>query len=277
MLIAIFLLYLFVFSNPFEPEIKGIKDLKINHLTSSELNLDITIQIENSNFFELNLREISLFLISQKDTIGFLDEPKEIIIPADSILEQRLKVNLETKKVANILKDEKDTLKLNLVGLAKSKFLFITFPVKLNTELNFALKENLSNFVQTDSQDKKIIDVKSARINKIGLTESQLLINFTLNNPYEVKLKLVDYPSEVYINETKSGEGSLQNEIEADSLQSDVEGTFVFDLNNFQAVKSVFGVLLNQKLEYRTKGFLVIEIVGIRVKLPFTYSGDIFQ
>ena len=277
MLFILFLIYIFVFNNPFDPEIKGIRELKITRLTSTELSLDIIIQIENGNFFTLNLKDINLFLVNHNDTLGFLDEPKEIIIPANSILEKKLKVNLETKKVLNILKDEKGTLTLNLVGKAETKLLFITFPVNLETELNFALKENLSNFVQTDSKDKKIIDVKSASINKIGITKSQLIINFTLNNPYEVKLKLVEYPSVVFINDSKSGEGNLQNEIEADSLQSNVGGTFLFDLDNFQAIKSAFGVLFNQKLEYRTEGFLVIEIVGIEIKLPFSYNGELFQ
>jgi LEA14-like dessication related protein len=271
------MIYIFVFTNAFEPEIKGIRELKITRLTSTELSLDVIIQIENGNFFTLNLKNIDLFLVNHNDTLGFLDEPKEIIIPANSMSEKKLKVNLETKKVANILKDGKDTLTLNIVVKAETKLLFITFPVNLETELNFALQENLSNFVQTDSKDKKIIDVKSVSINKIGLTETQLLINFTLNNPYEVKLKLVEYPSVVFINDSKSGVGNLQNEIEADSLQSNVEGTFVFDLNNFQAIKSAFGVLFSQKLHYKTDGFLVIEIVGIKVKLPFSYNGELFQ
>lgn len=277
MLFILFLIYIFVFTNPFEPEIKGVKELKITRLTSSEFNLEIVIEIENSNFFEMNLSDIDLYLIHQNDTLGFLEQPKELVIPSNSKIDYNLKVSLYTIKVAEILKDEKDTLNFNLQGKAKTKLLFFTFPINLDTKLDFALKENLSNFVQTDSKDKKIIDVKSASINKIGLTKSQLLINFTLNNPYEVKLKLVEYPSVVFINDSKSGEGNLQNEIEADSLQSNVGGTFLFDLDNFQAIKSAFGVLFNQKLEYRTEGPLVIEIVGIKIKLPFSYKGELLQ
>ncbi|MEM4261215.1 MAG: hypothetical protein QXG00_08275, partial [Candidatus Woesearchaeota archaeon] len=138
-----------------------------------------------------------------------------------------------------------------------------------------SLKESIFNTIQEDTNQEKIIDIKEARISKIEFRKSQLLIDFFLKNPYDINFTLSDYPSKVFINNNYSGEGRLQYTINVDSTNKVNEGTFVFDLNNFDTITSLFSSLLNRKINYTVKGTLLLEILNYKVKLPYSFSGEI--
>lgn len=274
MIILILITYFLIsISSGISPDIKEVKNLSIKKITNTIIELNVKVAAENSSIFGYDIKKMSLYVIHNQDTIGTIVSDTTISFPSRSEIEFELPIILETKKVAHLLEKDIDTIKLNMIGTASVKLFLFNFDTDINVPFNLRLKESIFNTIQEDTNQEKIIEVKTARISKIGLTKSQLLIDFEMKNPYEVNFTLSDYPSEVYINNKLAGEGSLQTPISADTTNLLNEGTFVFDLDNIDTITSLVGSIFKGKIEYTTKGTLVLEILGYKVKIPYSFSG----
>ncbi len=257
------------------PDVKEIKNLSIKKITNSYIELNLIILVENSSIFSYNIEKMSLNVLNEKDTIGIINSDTSISFSARSQTEFELPITLETKKVAALLEKDVDTIKLKMIGTASIKLLFFNFNKDIIVPFNLPLKESIFNTIQEDANQEKIITVKNARISKIGISKSQLLIDFNLKNPYDIKFRLINYPSEVFINNRNSGLGRLEYPISVDTLSKTSEGTFVFDLDNIDTITSLFSSLFKGKISYTTRGTLLLEILNYKVKLPYSFSGEI--
>lgn len=275
MITLLFIAFLFYTSSGITPEIKEVKNLSIKKITNSQIELKVKILAENSSIFSYDIRKMSLNVLHEKDTIGIINSDTTISFSYKSQNEFDLAITLKTEKVAELLQKDIDTIKLNMFGTAKIKLLFFEFDNKINVPFNLPLKESIFNTIQEDTNEEKIITIKSTRISKVGVTKSQLLINFQLTNPYDIDFTLIDYPSQVFINNNYAGEGSLQYPISVDTLNKTNDGTFVFDLNNFDTITSLFSSIFKGKIEYTTKGTLLLEILNYKVRIPYSFNGVI--
>lgn len=275
MIILLFIAYLFYKSSGITPEIKEIKNFSIKKITDSQIELGVKILAENSSIFSYDIKKMSLNVLHGKDTIGIINSDTPIPFPSNSQTEFDLLIILQTNKVAALLEKDIDTIKLNMIGTAYIKLLFFNFDKDINVPFNLPFKESLFNTIQEDKNQGKIISIKDARISKIGVTKSQLLIDFQLTNPYDIHFTLTDYPSKVFINKNFAGEGSLQYPISVDTTKKTNDGTFVFDLNNFDTITSLFGSIFRGKIEYTTYGTLLLEILNYKVRIPYSFNGVI--
>ncbi|MCX7610870.1 MAG: LEA type 2 family protein [Ignavibacterium sp.] len=273
-IIVIFLIYN-VSSSIISPDIKEVKNISIKKITNSNIELTVKILAENSSLIGYDINKMSLEVIHNNDTIGTIKKDTTISFPSRSQTEFELPIILYTEKVAKLLEKEIDTIKLNMIGNASIKLLFLDFDKKINIPFNLPLKKSIFNTVQEDTNKEKIIEIKDAKISKLGLRKSQLLIDFKLSNPYDIDFTLLDYPSEVYINGNYSGQGSLAHPITVDSINKVNDGTFVFDLDNFETISSIIGSILTRKIEYTTNGFLEMKILNHNVKIPYSFNGVI--
>lgn len=275
MILLLFIAFLFYTSSGITPEIKEVKNLTIKKITDSQIELGVKILAENTSIFGYDIKKMSLNLFHQKDTIGIINSETTIPFSSKSQTEFDLTIILQTKKVAALLEKDIDTLKLNMAGNASIKLLFFNFDKDINVPFNFPLKESLFNTIQENTNQEKIIKIKTARISKVGVTKSQLLIDFQLTNPYDIDFTLTDYPSMVFINNKFAGEGSLEYPISVDTLNKTNDGTFVFDLNNFDTITSLFGSIFKGEIEYTTKGTLLLEILNHKVRIPYSFTGTV--
>lgn len=273
-IIVIFLSYN-ISSSIISPDIKEVKNISIKKITNSNIELTVKILAENSSLLGYDINKMSLEVIHNNDTIGTIKRDTIISFPSRSQTVFELPISLYTEKVAILLEKEIDTIKLNMIGNASIKLLFLDFDKKINIPFNLPLKKSIFNSVQEDTNKEKIIEIKDAKISKLGLRKSQLLIDFKLSNPYDIDFTLLDYPSEVYINGNYSGQESLAYPISVDSINKVNDGTFVFDLDNFETISSVIGSILTRKIEYTTNGFLEMKILNHKVKIPYSFNGVI--
>lgn len=258
-----------------KPDIKRIKNLTIKKITNSHIESDIEILAANSNIFNFEIEKMTLYILHSKDTIGIINSNTTISLLSSNQTELKLPLLLETNKVAALLSKDLDTIKINLIGIASIKLIFFRSNSTINTPFNLPLKESIFNTIQEDTKQEKIIRIKHARLDKIGFNNSHLLIDFSLKNPYDINFTLVDFPSEVFINNKFAGEGSLKYPIPVDTTDKSTDGTFVFKLNNLETFRSLFNSLFTRKISYTTKGVLLLEILNHKVRLPFSFSGEI--
>lgn len=259
------------------PEIKGVKDVQIESIDNEHVKLKVTVLAKNKNNFSVNVKDIFVYVLFNSDTIGVASSSASITLPSDAETDINLKTDFITAKLAPLLNDNTDSIKFSLKGKLNAEVAYINVPVDIDVPFTFSLKDNLYKTIENDSQKEKIISIQSASLQNIGLSESTVIIDFLLKNPYGVSCKLKNYPSQIYINGKYSGDGDIVNAISISEKNDSVSGSFLFQLDNFNSASSLLGSLFSRKIEYETRGVLYLEILNYEIKLPYNFKGVLIK
>lgn len=274
----IFLLILMIFRlDTLKPKLKEITNVEIVEINEKELILEVSVELKNEFFFAVKLRQANLSIISDNGKIGEIKDSSNSVIPPDSSVVITMKALFSTQKVAELIQTENDTIKLKLEGSVSGKSLFIPVSTSINETLTLPLKDYLTGSLNSKTGSGKIIKVESAQIENVSITKSIIKINFSLNNPYNIPVKLTGYPAKIFVNGNYTGEGNLVDSITLPPLGSVQGGEFLFDADNIQSIKSFLSGIFSGKMIYRTEGILNFEILELPVSLPYNSSGDLIK
>jgi LEA14-like dessication related protein len=259
------------------PEIIEVTDIKILKLNSDSLELDISLLTLNKNNSDIGIENIYLNLVFEKDTIGTAFRKEKIELKSLDTSTVNFIANLSTLKAIEIASNKKDTIDLNMKGKVASDLGLITMPVEVDLNHKFDLRKALTETIEKDTKNNKLIKVQSAKLNSLSLGKSTVEVEFKLTNPYGIDILLKNYPSQIFINENKSGEGNISSEIKLQKENAAAVGSVIYELSNTNTISSLFGSILKRKLEYRTSGVIKIEISGYDIQFPFNFKGELVK
>ena len=259
------------------PEIKVISDIKILELRSDSLKLEITVLALNRNDSDVEIDDIYLKLLHDKDTIGAAFSNEEIKIKSFETSTVNFFANINTPKAVELATEKNTIINLQLKGEVTADLGLIRMPVEVVLEHKFDLKKKLTAIVENDVENNKLIKVETAKLKSLGLGNSTVEIDLILTNPYELDFTVKKYPSHIYINGNEAGKGNLDSEIFLRKKKSIVNGSVIYELSNFKTISSLLGSILKKKLDYRTSGILQLEVLGYNIQFPFNFKGELVK
>ncbi len=259
------------------PQIVSIESIKLTELNSESLNLTALINIENTNVFGVTVSDINFDILNEGTFLGKTVKKEKVDLPSGEITTVEFDLELEPGRVAEILSKQEDTLKLVLKGSLVAEALVFTLPQEIELPYDFPLKSNLEKLFESESNRGNLVNVEKAELKKLGLTNTTLHIKFTLNNPYNIPLRLIEYPSKIYINDSYSGDGELKKIISLKENEKSKKGVFIFEGDNIRSVLSTLKSIFSRELKYRTEGELELEVLGYKIKIPFTNTGTVVK
>lgn len=255
------------------PEFKEIKQTEIIKFNSDSLWVSISVIAENKNDFDIDIKNLHVNIIHQTDTIGLANKDEKFLLKSFETGETKINAVLGTEKMLTLISLDEDSLQLGLVGSAVANLGLISMPVDVDLAFVIAVKDQIAKSVKQDTEDDKIITIVSAGLQSMNLGESIVEIDFQINNPYGIEFSVIDYPSVIFINGDEAGNGNVGEIIMVHSKGKESKGIISYKLSNSKTFTSLFGSLFSGKLEYETKGNLLIDILGFNIQFPYSMKG----
>lgn len=259
------------------PEIIDVTEIKILELKSDSLKLNINVLALNKNDSDIDIDNVYLNLMIDNDIIGSALSAEEIRMKKFDTSTVSFYANLNTLKAIEIASEKKDTINLRLKGEVTADLGLISIPAEVDLKHKFNLQKKISETVENDTKRNKLLKIGAAKLKSLGLANSTVEVEFKLTNPYGIDILLKDYPSQIYINEDKSGEGNITTEILLQKENLTAEGSVIYELKNVKTISSLFGSILKRKLEYRTGGIIKLEVLGYNIQFPFNFEGELIK
>ncbi len=259
------------------PEIIDLKDIEILELKSDSIKLNINVLALNKNDSDLEIIDVNLKLMIEDNLIGTAIRTEEITMEKFDTSSIKFYANLNTLKAVELYSEKKDTVHLRLKGEVTADLGLITIPVKVDLKHKFDLQRKITETIENDTKSNNLLKVGAAKIESIGLNNSIVEVEFKLINPYEIDILLTDYPSHIFINDNKSGDGNISSEILLQREKSVAYGSVIYKLSNFKTISSLFGSILKGKLVYRTSGMLYLVVLGYNIQFPFNFKGELVK
>lgn len=255
------------------PEIVDIKDIRITELDADSLKLQINVLAKNKNESDINVNHLLLKLLIGSDTLGAVVQDKNIYMKRLDTSYINFLAYLSTIKLIELLSASNDVVTMRVLGTGEANPGFISLPVDVDLSHSFNIKEKLTETVERDIREKNLIDLQNATLKLQGINSSAVEIKIKVNNIYGLDFIVKDYPSEIFVNDSKAGTGNIKEEISISANGNDSYGVAVYRLNNLRTITSLFGSL-GGKLAYETKGTLYLEILDYEINFPFNFGGD---
>jgi len=255
------------------PEFKEIKKSKIVEFNSDSIRINITAVAQNKNDFKIEVENLNVVVLHGNNSLGFANRKEKWEIEPSDTGEIQLSSALDTKKILKIISDDPDSLDLNLVGSAEADIGLITLPVDIDIEFSINVKEQLSRTIKDDTENDKIIKILSAGFKNLKLNGSAVEIGFEIHNPYGIEFSVEGYPSKLFIGSRELGDGDVSEEIMVKQKGEVSEGKIIYNISNTKTLTSLFGSFFSRKLEYETKGNLIVNILGYHINIPYSKKG----
>lgn len=255
------------------PEFKEIKKSRIVKFNSDSIWVDITAFAENRNNFKIEIENLDVTIMQENFALGKANRNENWQIEAEDTGKIQIHTALDTKKILKIISDEPESLHLKLVGGADADLGLITLPVDINIDFTVPVREQLSKTIQSDTENDKIIKISSAGLKKLNLGGSAVEIGFQIQNPYGIEFSVEGYPSTLFVGNKDLGEGNINEKIVVRKKGDVSEGKITYNLSNTKTLTSLFGSFFSGKLEYETKGNLILNILGYDIKIPYRKKG----
>lgn len=264
-----------------KPALLGVSNVEILEINKDTVSIDVEVSLLNNFLGDVEINEIRISILGENDTIGKVNSNFNSILTGNDTSKIIFPAKFNTVKLAELLEKNSDSIKLKLKGFISAKILFFEKNINVDEDLNIELKSSILKAIEKLSSDSKaadkMIEIKSAKLIELGLKYSKVLIEFTLKNPYDLPIKLISYPSDIYINDNYSGSGNLKEEVELKVAGELSEGEFEFEIENLKGFKGVFKTIFTSKMTYKTIGELHFSILGYKIKIPYSSTGDLVK
>ncbi len=260
-----------------QPAIEKIHDLKVISINPEKTTLELSISVHNPNCYKLKLNEMKVNLLSQDRTnIGSAVLKNPVEIPKKKSNALTFNITLETRPTIRMVNHSDQTVFLYINGTGVGRVLGSNKKFEFEEPYELDIAKHLEGIIsrfQADGED--IFKIKRAYISKVGLTESQVTVDFLILNPYGLKFSFSRFPSSITIAGKESGAGDLVRSMSFDEKVYSQEGSMLFRISNWKAVLNAAKGALNGEIPYEVKGEVQISAYGMQIKRPFTYKDSI--
>ncbi len=257
-----------------KPVVEKIHDVKVISIDPDKVLLEVSISIHNPNGYKLKLNAMDVSLLSKnRDKIGSASLKSAVEIPKKKSNALDFRISLDTRPTIRMINRSDQKVFVYVAGSGSGKVLGSRKHFAFEEPYEIDIREQLQKVVagfKADGQD--IFKVKRAYVSKVGLTESQIRVDFLVLNPYGLEFTFKNFPAKITIGDKESGSGDLVNGLTFNEKVYSREGSMVFRINNWKAIVNAVKGVLNGEINYKVEGDVKLDAYGIEIERPYSYQ-----
>ncbi len=249
------------------PQIVKLSNIRINRLTDTSAHGLFNATVYNPNFFSFTLKHLDYKAYSQGYFFGQGQIDTIVKFPEKQAVELKdLEFNVSTKDLNKIFSslNQLDTLPLRFYLKAHLKG--IIFPVYWIKTVNLDLRQSLSALVNWHNVFV-LSGIPKISINKTGFKQTQLTVTLRLKNKFNVEYYF-DTVKLAFYDRYNNYIGSSQLTGVHVKPYSTTQLPFQLTVDNLLLAVSLMGQYIEQKFEFRIKGYLIFRIDSKSLKIP---------
>lgn len=256
------------------PRMERVYEVKVVSIDPDKIRLELGLSVLNPNRYKLKLNTMEIELLNKnREQIGTATLSRAVEIPGKKANALDFQITLDTRPTVKMVNysDQKVFVYISGIGIGRvlgtnQKF---SFEEPYEIDIREQLQKSLSSF-KANGED--IFKVKRSYLGKVGLTETQVLVDFFVMNPYGLKFSLEDFPATITIGNAETGSGNLDKVLSFDEKVYYREGTMVFKVNNLKAIYNIAKGAINGEVGYRVEGQVRINAYGAEFQKPYAYK-----
>lgn len=257
--------------------VEKIHDVKILAINPDKTELEVAISVKNPNCYKLVVNSMEINLLNrEREKIGTARLLKKVEIPKKKSNALNFLISLDTRPAVRMLNHSEQKLFMYLGGEGVGRVMGVNkrFEFEEPYELDFKskLQDVMAGF---DAKGQDIFVLKRSYVEKVGLAETSLKIDFIIMNPYGLKFTLQGFPAAIRIGGKEVGKGNLLEPLAFDETVYSREGSMVFKVSNWKSIVGAVKGALQGEISYEVGGDVDISGYGMRFTRPFDYDGTI--
>jgi LEA14-like dessication related protein len=253
--------------------IKKIDNFEFKSYDKDTLTMTLDAFIEGSGLISYKIKSVGFDLLLENEIIGNGQSNNESS-EENSLSKIPITLKVPSDKISKLLSSDTDSTNIFIKGKAYVKILFFDTDVNIEQSLKLNFDSLLSNLYH-NSAAGDMITVEDGTIKGLSLHKSNIQITIKIKNPAIFPLIVTDYPAKVYINGKNVGELKLLNKINLLPGVPDAEGELESELDNFESITSLLPSIFSNHINYKTNGFLLLEVFGKQLRVPYTMEGEL--
>ncbi|HPN40881.1 MAG TPA: hypothetical protein PKX36_05060 [Candidatus Cloacimonadota bacterium] len=260
-----------------QPTLEKIHDVKILKLGVDKIEMELSLSIHNPNCYKLKLDKLNVDLLSKdRVKIGSAALQKTVIIPKRKSNALYFSVSLDTRPTARMISLSNQSVYFYISGKGHGKVLGFGKKFEFEEPYELDLKKYLEELIpRFEAGGENIFKLKRSYVKEMGLTQAELAVEFILMNPFGLGFNLKGFPAEVWLGDTKVGNGNLASQLRFDENIHSKDGAMIFKISNFKALWSAVKGVVKGEIPYSVKGTVIIDAFGMEIRKPYQYSGTV--
>jgi len=260
-----------------KPVVEKIQDIRVGEINPDKSTLTISLIVHNPNSYKLKLQKLNLALLNKdRGKVGTARLSKEVIIPKKASVNLDFGVELDTRPVVKMISSLDQEVQFFVVGEGRGKAMGIGRKFSFDEPYSLSLKEHLETLLtRFTAEGQSLFKVKRTSVEKIGIGQTELHVEFIVLNPYGLSFNLRGFPSEIYIKDKLVGSGNLQNQMRFDETVYSKDGVMIFKVSNLKSVLGALSGVLKGEVAYNVKGKVLVDALGMEITRPYQYQGTI--
>ena len=255
------------------PKVEKVHELKVASIDPDKIKVELSLRVLNPNRYKLTLTDLGVDLLSKnREKIGTAKLSRSVEIPSKKSNALDFDLTLDTRSTVKLVNHSQQKVFVYIAGMGQGKVgcskQRFTFEEPFEIDIKEELQNSIGSF-QVSGED--IFKIKRSYMGKIGLTESQILVDFFILNPYGFKFSQEDFPATITIGNAESGVGNLDKALHFDEKVYSREGTMIFKVNNLKAIYNLAKGAINGEVNYRVDGEVKIKAYGVEFQKPYAY------
>ena len=260
-----------------KPVVERIHDFRVKSINPDKTELELSLSVRNPNGYKLKLRKLDLELLNrEREKIGVASLQKAVEIRKKKSNSLTFAITLDTRPTVKMINHSDQKLFLYLSGKGNGKVLCTSKNFEFEEPYEMDFRDQLKGVIggfSAGGQD--IFKLKRSYVEKLGITETELRVDFLIMNPYGLMFKLKGFPANIVINGKEAGKGQLLAPLNFDETVYSREGSMVFKVSNFKSIVGAVKGALSGEISYAVQGDVQIEAFGMDFSQPYGYKGEI--
>lgn len=259
------------------PQLKSVKDIRIEEITKDSIKLNLIAIIQNNLNSSIEVEKIYLSILSSNDTIGYAVTLNEVELKPDTNNIPMI-IHINNNRLAKVISGAKnDSLYLTIMGNVKSKVSIFRPNSEINSPVCLSIKKDIIGPLIQNAKIDNFINIKKVRITDVGLTSTKIVVDFSINNPFDFEIELLSFPSDIYLYNKKVGNGDLVNSpLKVKGKEGATSGKFFFNANNFMSVGAGLSTIFSGGVvDYTIDGIIHLRLFNNDFPVPFSKKGKI--
>lgn len=256
------------------PKVEKIHELKVVSIDPDKIRLELSLSVLNPNRYKLKLNEMDVVLLNKnREQIGTATLNRAMEIPGRKSNALDFSITLETRPTIKLVNYSDQKVFIYIAGKGVGKVLGSKQTFSFEEPYEIDVREQLQKVLSTfKANGDDIFKIKRSYLGKVGITETQVLVDFIVMNPYGLKFTLDDFPANITIGNAETGSGNLDKPLSFDEKIYSREGTMIFKVNNLKALYNIAKGAINGEVIYRVDGKVKINAYGIDIQQPYSYK-----
>ncbi len=256
------------------PRVEKVHDIKVVSIDPDKIRLEIALSVLNPNRYKLKLNEMDVVLLNKnREQIGTASLSRAVEIPARKANALDFAITLDTRPTVKLVNYSDQKVFVYIAGKGSGTVLGSKQALVFEEPYEIDIREQLQKVLSTfKANGDDIFKIKRSYLGKVGITETQVLVDFIVMNPYGLKFTLEDFPANITIGNAESGSGNLDKALSFDEKVYSREGTMIFKVNNLKAIYNIGKGAINGEVSYRVDGQVKINAYGNDIQQAYSYK-----